>query len=96
MTAIERDAQGEASWRELSFRALHEVVNPLFAIETFLDPLERRIRESRPDEACQVVASIRASIAKAKAVIESFQSRARAAEELQARAAERHDAEGQE
>jgi signal transduction histidine kinase len=71
---LERDA----IWKQISFTALHQIVNPVFAIETFLDPLERRIRESRADEARQVIANIRAAVEKAKSIIEQFKTLARA------------------
>lgn len=44
----------------------HFIGNPLFAIETNLEPLRKRIRESRIEEALQIVNDIEISVEKAK------------------------------
>ena len=67
-------AEREAVWKEISFTAAHKMGNPLFAIETNLDPLETRIEQSRRDEALAVVKSIRISMEKAKGIIDQFKS----------------------
>jgi len=73
-------AERDAVWKDISFTAAHRVGNPIFAIETNLDPLERRIREQRANEALEVVAEIRASVEKAKDNVEQFKSLTRAQE----------------
>jgi hypothetical protein len=40
--------------------------NPLFAIETNLEPLAKRIREGRTDEALEILDEIRLSVTKVK------------------------------
>ena len=71
-------AERDAVWKDISFAAAHKIGNPIFAIETDLDPLERRLRESRPSEALSVLENIRSSIEKAKAIIDQFKSLTRA------------------
>jgi signal transduction histidine kinase len=73
-------AERDAVWKDISFTAAHRVGNPIFAIETNLDPLERRIREGRQSEALEVVGEIRSSVDKAKDNVEQFKSLTRAQE----------------
>jgi signal transduction histidine kinase len=73
-------AERDAVWKDISFTAAHRVGNPIFAIETNLDPLERRIREDRHSEALEVVDEIRSSVEKAKDNVEQFKSLTRAQE----------------
>jgi signal transduction histidine kinase len=73
-------AERDAIWKEISFSAAHKIGNPIFAIETDLDPLVKRIREQRANEAVEVVGNIRSSVDKAKAFVEQFKSLARAQE----------------
>jgi signal transduction histidine kinase len=73
-------AERDAVWKDISFSAAHKIGNPIFAIETDLDPLNKRIREQRPDEAEEVVDNIRSSVEKAKTFVEQFKSLARAQE----------------
>jgi signal transduction histidine kinase len=73
-------AERDAIWKEISFSAAHKIGNPIFAIETDLDPLIRRIREQRAAEAVEVVTNIRSSVDKAKAFVEQFKSLARSQE----------------
>ena len=51
--------------------------HPIFAIETFLDPLQKRIAEKRTADAIEVVKNIRASIENAKGIVDQFKSLAR-------------------
>ena len=44
-------AERDAVWKDISFSAAHKIGNPIFAVETDLDPLERRIKENRTPEA---------------------------------------------
>lgn len=44
----------------------HTIGNPLFAIETNLNPLRKRIKDGRVEEALQIVAEIEVSLNKAK------------------------------
>lgn len=71
-------AERDAVWKDISFSAAHKIGNPIFAIETILDPLEKRVRENRADEAIAVVKNIRDSLEKAKAIIDQFKSLTRA------------------
>jgi signal transduction histidine kinase/nucleoside 2-deoxyribosyltransferase len=67
-------AERDAVWKDISFSAAHKIGNPIFAIETNLDPLERRIKEHRTEEAIEVADSIRRSVDKAKAIVDQFKS----------------------
>jgi signal transduction histidine kinase len=71
-------AERDAIWKDVSFSAAHKIGNPIFAIETNLDPLKKRIVESRTGEAMEVAASIAVSVEKAKAIIDQFKSLTRA------------------
>lgn len=73
-------AERDAAWKDISFSAAHKMGNPVFAIETNLDPLSRRIAEQRTAEAQAVVASIRTSVEKAKRIVDQFKSLTRAQE----------------
>ena len=73
-------AERDAIWKEISFTAAHKIGNPIFAIETDLDPLAKRIHEQRASDAMDVVGNIRSSIEKAKAFVEQFKSLARSQE----------------
>ncbi len=73
-------AERDTIWRDISFSAAHKIGNPIFAIETDIDPLGKRIREDRIAEAEDVMKNIRSSVEKAKAIIEQFKSLARAQE----------------
>jgi len=73
-------AERDAVWKDISFTAAHRIGNPIFAIETDLDPLLKRIREDRKQEGEQVVENIRSSVEKAKAFVEQFKFLARAQE----------------
>lgn len=67
-------AERDAVWKDISFSAAHKIGNPIFAIETDLEPLNKRINEQRTKEAGEVVENIRSSVEKAKAFIEQFKS----------------------
>jgi signal transduction histidine kinase len=67
-------AERDAVWKDISFTAAHKMGNPIFAIETNLDPLNRRIDEGRATEAVDVVGRIRKSVEKAKAIVAQFKS----------------------
>lgn len=71
-------AERDASWKDISFSAAHALGNPIFAIETILDPLEKRLAEGRLDEAMEVAKRIRVSVEKSKKIIDQFKSLARA------------------
>ena len=71
-------AERDAVWRDISFTAAHKIGNPLFAIETFLDPLQKRVGECRTEESLNIIDDIRASVEKAKGIIDQFKSLARA------------------
>jgi len=73
-------AERDSVWKDISFSAAHKIGNPIFAIETDLDPLTKRIRENRKQESEEVVANIRSSVEKAKAFVEQFKSLAKAQE----------------
>jgi nitrogen fixation/metabolism regulation signal transduction histidine kinase len=67
-------AERDAFWKDISFSAAHKMGNPMFAIETNLDPLKRRIEDGRVSEAVKVVQSIRNSVEKAKGIVARFKS----------------------
>jgi len=71
-------AERDAAWKDISFSAAHKIGNPIFAIETDLDPLLRRVREWRMDEATEVIENMRSSVEKAKAIVDQFKSLTRA------------------
>jgi signal transduction histidine kinase len=71
-------AERDAVWKDISFSAAHKIGNPLFAIETFLDPLGKRVVEKRTEEAVKVIGDIRETIETAKGIVEQFKSLARA------------------
>jgi signal transduction histidine kinase len=75
-TRFERDA----AWKDISFTAAHKMGNPIFAIETSLDPLRKRIVEQRTSEAVQVLDRVRASVEKAKELVDDFKSLSKAQE----------------
>ncbi len=74
ITRLERDAV----WKDISFSAAHKMGNPIFAIETNLEPLLRRINSQTTDEAIQIVGNIKNSIEKAKGIVDQFKSLAKA------------------
>jgi len=73
-------AERDAVWKDISFAAAHKIGNPIFAIETDLNPLLKRIRDQRLGEAEDVVLDIQISVEKAKACIDQFKSLSRAQE----------------
>jgi signal transduction histidine kinase len=73
-------AERDSVWKDISFSAAHKIGNPIFAIETNLDPLQKRVAENRIGEAVEVIGSIRASVEKAKGIVDQFKSLTRAQE----------------
>lgn len=71
-------AERDAVWKDISFSAAHRIGNPIFAIETAIDPLRKRVLESRADEAIEVIGIISSATVKAKAFIDQFKSLTRA------------------
>ena len=67
-------AESDAIWKDISFSAAHKIGNPLFAIETNLDPLEKRVSEGRTNDALAVIKRIRRSVEKSKDIIDQFKS----------------------
>jgi signal transduction histidine kinase len=67
-------AESDAIWKDISFSAAHKIGNPLFAIETNLDPLEKRIIERRTEDALAVIKRIRRSVEKSKDIVDQFKS----------------------
>ncbi len=67
-------AESDAVWKDISFSAAHKIGNPIFAIETNLDPLEKRIAEQRTDDALAVIKRIRRSVEKSKDIVDQFKS----------------------
>ncbi len=66
-------AERDAVWKDLSFTAAHKLGNPVFALETDLQALKRRIADASPD-AAEVADEMGSSIEKAKSIIEQFKS----------------------
>ncbi|AMV16701.1 sensor histidine kinase [Planctomyces sp. SH-PL14] len=83
-SALEREkslrirAERDAIWKDISFSAAHKIGNPIFAIETDLAPLQKRIEEHREAEAISVVVNMRGAVEKAKSIVDQFKSLARA------------------
>ena len=73
-------AERDADWKAISFSAANKIGNPIFAIETNLDPLQKRVSENRPAEALNVISQIRVSVEKAKGIVDQFKSLTRAQE----------------
>jgi len=72
-------AERDAVWKDVAFKAAHKLGNPIFALETGLQGIKRRIKDN-PDEALKVAEEMGASIEKAKGIIEQFKSLIRAQE----------------
>lgn len=72
-------AERDAVWKDVAFTAAHKLGNPIFALETNLQGIKRKIAD-RPKEALDVVAEMGVSIEKAKTIIEQFKSLTRAQE----------------
>jgi signal transduction histidine kinase len=70
-------AERDAVWKDISFAAAHKIGNPIFAIETGLDPLLKRMNEGRIDEASEIATIIGRAVNKAKTVVEQFKSLAK-------------------
>ncbi len=85
LTALreERDkrarAERDAVWKDLSFTAAHKLGNPIFALETDLQGLKRRI-EDRASDALEVAEEMGTSLEKAKVIVEQFKSLTKAQE----------------
>lgn len=67
-------AERDAAWKDISFAAAHKLGNPVFAIETNMDPLRKRIIENRKEEAILVTDEILVSVEKAKDIVDQFKS----------------------
>jgi GAF domain-containing protein len=72
-------AQPDAAWKEISFSAAHKIGNPIFAIETYLRALGKRVTEGRSDEAQAVIGDMLKAVEKAKGIVGQFKSLSRAA-----------------
>jgi signal transduction histidine kinase len=72
-------AERDSVWKEVAFKAAHKLGNPIFALETDLQGIKRRIRDN-PDEALEVAEEMGLSIEKAKGIIAQFKSLTRAQE----------------
>lgn len=73
-------AERDAIWKDISFSAAHKIGNPIFAIETDLEPLRKRIKEQKTDDAMDVINNIHSALEKAKAFVEQFKSLTKAQE----------------
>jgi signal transduction histidine kinase len=72
-------AERDAVWKDVAFKAAHKLGNPIFALETDLQSIKRRLK-TRPDQALGVAVEMGSSIEKAKTIIEQFKSLTRAQE----------------
>ncbi len=72
-------AERDAVWKDLSYTAAHKLGNPVFALETDLQGLKKRIPEGAKD-ALEVANEMEASLEKAKLIIEQFKSLTKAQE----------------
>ncbi|MEK9149793.1 MAG: HAMP domain-containing sensor histidine kinase, partial [Candidatus Desantisbacteria bacterium] len=66
-------AERDAVWKDVAFKAAHKLGNPVYAIETNLQSLKKRI-ESTNSNALQVTEEMGVSLEKAKSIIEQFKS----------------------
>jgi signal transduction histidine kinase len=66
-------AERDAAWKDVAFTAAHKLGNPVFALETNLQGLKRKLLD-RPLEAVEITDEMNISIEKAKAIIEQFKS----------------------
>jgi len=66
-------AERDAVWKDVAFTAAHKLGNPIFAIETNLLGIKRKI-PTHPDEALSIAEEMAKSIEKAKLIIEQFKS----------------------
>ena len=73
-------AERDAIWKDISFTAAHKIGNPIFAIETALGPLQKRILGNRISEALDVLSLVRTSVEKANGIVGQFKSLTRAQE----------------
>lgn len=73
-------AERDAVWKDIAFTTAHKIGNPIFAIETYLAPLEKRIRENCVNDAGEIVKKIGVSVEKAKNIVEQFKSLTKAQE----------------
>jgi signal transduction histidine kinase len=65
-------------WKELSFTAAHKLGNPVFALETDLQALKRRLQQD--SDALLIADEMGSSLEKAKVIIEQFKSLTKAQE----------------
>jgi hypothetical protein len=72
-------AERDAVWKDVAFTAAHKLGNPIFALETSLQAVKRRISGRLP-EVYEIVVEMESSIEKAKLIIDQFKSLTRANE----------------
>jgi signal transduction histidine kinase len=72
-------AERDAVWKDLSFTAAHKLGNPIFAVETYLGPLSRRIKDN-DSSALDILDRIAGSVEEAKSIIQQFKSLTKAQE----------------
>lgn len=73
-------AERDAIWKDLSFTAAHKLGNPIFALETDLQGLKRRVKDGAAGDALKVANEMGVSLEKAKVIIEQFKSLTKAQE----------------
>ena len=71
-------AERDAVWKDIAFSAAHKLGNPIFAIETDIEPLKKRVLEGKTTEVNEVIANLFRAVDKAKGIIEQFKSLAKA------------------
>jgi signal transduction histidine kinase len=72
-------AERDAVWKDVAFTAAHKLGNPIFALETNLQGIRRKI-STNPQEASKVAKEMGDSIERAKIIIEQFKSLTKAQE----------------
>jgi signal transduction histidine kinase len=65
-------AERDAVWKEVAFKAAHKLGNPIFALETNLQSIRRKIGNEK--ETIEIASDMGSSIEKAKTIIEQFKS----------------------
>jgi signal transduction histidine kinase len=73
-------AERNAAWKDVAFKAAHKLGNPIDALDTFLQSLNRRLQNNRCDEAIHIASEMESSVEESKTVIAQFKSLTKAQE----------------
>ncbi|MBI4651304.1 hypothetical protein HY745_08490 [Candidatus Desantisbacteria bacterium] len=73
-------AERDAAWKDVAFKASHNLGNPIDAIDTFLQSLKERLKEKQIDKAFHIANEMETSIEQSKTIIAQFKSLIKAQE----------------